>query len=309
MRILLAEDDRFVAHVLRRALQQLGHEVTVATNGRDAWELLRRHHHRVVISDWIMPEMDGIEFCQRIRRDLPPSPYTYVIMLSARDAPEHRIEGLDAGVDEFLVKPFDEDELRARLAVAQRLIAMQDEIERHSRELEHLRREAEYHATHDDLTGVLSRRAWFAHALREPPHAIAVFDLDHFKRVNDEHGHPTGDHVLKAVTALIVDALGNQGVLGRVGGEEFAAYFGVPPAEAARVTREAVRRVSRTGTVLPTGASLRVTVSAGLTACTPPAGWSPEALEQAYERADQALYMAKRAGRNRLVTADGVAAA
>lgn len=309
MRILLAEDDRFVAHVLRRALQNMGHEVTIVANGEEAWERLQRREYRVVISDWVMPRMDGIELCKRIRRDLPANPYTYVIMLSARNARAHRLEGLSAGVDEFLTKPVDEEELHARLGTAQRLIAMQDELHRHALELDRLRREAEYHATHDDLTGVLNRRAWFAQALRGRPGALSVLDLDHFKRVNDQHGHPVGDHVLKDVIRRISQGFGDDAVLGRVGGEEFAAYFRVPLAAATRIADEAVRKIAAAPVVLPSGGRLAVTISAGIAGIPPGEEWSPAMLDIAYERADQALYRAKRGGRNQLVSASEPVAA
>ncbi|GAB4330771.1 MAG: diguanylate cyclase [Dehalococcoidia bacterium] len=309
MRILLAEDDRFVAHVLSRALQQMGHEVTGVANGREAWELLQRRHYRVVMSDWVMPELDGIELCKRIRRDLPANPYTYVIMLTARNAREHRIEGLNAGVDEFLTKPVDEEELHARLGTAQRLIAMQDEIHRHALELDRLRREAEYHATHDDLTGVLNRRAWFVRALRERPDAIATIDLDHFKRVNDQYGHPAGDHVLKEVVWRIEHCLGDDGVLGRLGGEEFAIAFHVPLLVATRIAQDVVRAIAAAPIVLPGGGHLTVTISAGIAGIPPGEEWSRAALDLAYERADQALYRAKRSGRNQLASAFEPAAA
>lgn len=159
---------------------------------------------------------------------------------------------------------------------------------------------AEYLARHDSLTGVLARRAWFEEAVRLPPAALAVFDIDRFKAVNDQFGHPGGDTVLRSVAERLSAAVSGEGVLGRIGGEEFAIAFYVPLAAAEQACQRAVELVGATPSALVDGTIVRVTVSAGLAPCG--RGMSPsETIDQAYAMADAALYEAKTTGRRRLV--------
>lgn len=165
------------------------------------------------------------------------------------------------------------------------------------------RRRAEYLASHDALTGVLSRRAWFELAESRRPSAIAIFDVDSFKAINDTCGHPGGDVALRAVAERIVEAIGETGTVGRLGGEEFAVLFLGPLAEAEAAALRAVERVAAEPVTLPGGASVSVTVSAGLSPCRRQTDSPAVTVSRAYDLADRALYSAKAGGRHRLVVA------
>src|SRR3954467_2750735 len=140
MRVLIVEDDPMSALVLRRTLEAMGHETVAAADGLEAWELVQRHDIRLVISDWMMPRMDGLELCRRIRA-LDRHSYTYVIVVTAKRQRKDRVEALQAGADDLLSKPFDQGELLARAQVAQRILTMQEELQNRSLELELVRDE------------------------------------------------------------------------------------------------------------------------------------------------------------------------
>lgn len=176
-----------------------------------------------------------------------------------------------------------------------------------ARAAEASRRRAEFLASHDGLTGVLSRRAWFELAESRRATAVAIFDIDFFKAINDTHGHPIGDVVLKAVADRIVQAIGEAGTVGRIGGEEFAVLFEGPREEAEEVAAGAVASVAADPMPLPGGKFLGVTVSAGLAPCRRQSDTPAAAISRAYDLADKALYSAKETGRRRLVIS-GVAA-
>jgi diguanylate cyclase (GGDEF)-like protein/PAS domain S-box-containing protein len=189
------------------------------------------------------------------------------------------------------------------------LEARMRDLEEQARALDELRAQAEYAATHDALTGVWSRRAWFDAAAEIRPKALALFDIDHFKRINDTYGHPAGDAVIVEVCRRLEQALGSDTVLGRLGGEEFGALFQCDPAEAERRAEAAVAHVAAEPVRVDRRTAIPVSVSAGLSAWRAAAGSREASLARTYEAADKALYRAKRAGRNRLVVAQGRAAA
>lgn len=315
MRILIAEDDRVSALLLQRTLERMGHAVTVSTDGRDAWKAYQEDPFSLVISDWMMPGMDGLALCRCIRESGADS-YTYVILLTARTQREDHLEALDAGVDDFLTKPLNQGDLAARMKTAQRILAWEHQLQdvneslmrnamvlaAQAAEIDRMREEAEYLATHDMLTGVLNRRAWFNAATSTKPTAVAVFDVDFFKGVNDAHGHPAGDDVLAAVAGRLSRALAEQAILGRIGGEEFAALFQVPFPEAETACAAALDAVGAAPIPLPNNQSITITVSAGLSSWLGRGHASrEESLAHTYEAADRLLYTAKRSGRGCLV--------
>ncbi len=181
------------------------------------------------------------------------------------------------------------------------LQAAKEGAEALARQAEESRLRAEYLASHDALTGVLSRRAWFEIASMNRPTALAVFDIDRFKAINDAHGHPAGDAVLKEVAERLAAAAGDQAIVGRLGGEEFGLLFEGSLAEAREVCERAVAAVGETHCTLPNGSTYRVTVSAGLAPSRRMSDTPEEGVARAYEQADSALYEAKEAGRHRLV--------
>ena len=322
MKALVVDDDSVSALVLRKTLEHLGHEAVVASDGWEAAQLYDQQSFPVIISDWMMPRMDGLDLCRHIRASVTDS-YTYVILLTAKTQRNDRLEALQAGVDDFLTKPLDRAELAARITVAARivswdrqlremntsLLASKEAMVAQAHELDRMRCEAEYLATHDGLTGLLSRRAWFELSLTGRPLALAMFDIDNFKVINDKFGHPAGDEVLREVARRLKESVEPGGHLGRLGGEEFGAVFDVSLAEARNLCTRAVEEVgsmpilqgamaSRRGGTLNT---VSVTVSAGLTPWLPGTLTREDSVARTYEAADQALYEAKRAGRHRLV--------
>ncbi len=315
MRVLIAEDDSVSALLLQRTLERMGHDTTVSTDGLEAWNAYQEGPFSLVITDWMMPSVDGLELCRRIRQSGADS-YTYVILLTARTQREDHLEALEAGVDDFLTKPLNQGDLAARMKTAQRILTWEHQLQdvnesllrntmvlaAQAAEIDRMREEAEFLATHDMLTGVLNRRAWFSAATSTKPTAIAVFDVDNFKSVNDEHGHPAGDDVLASVAERLGQAMAGQATLGRIGGEEFAALFQVAFPGAKSACAAALAAVRATPIALPEGGSITITVSAGLSPWLGKGNLSREAsLARTYETADKLLYAAKRSGRGRLI--------
>ncbi len=304
MRVLIAEDGRFARKVLATAVAELGHEAVATVDGAAAWEAIQAEHFDVLVTDWEMPGLTGIELCERVRSAGFDS-YVYVIVLTAHSARDDRFVALSAGVDDLLTKPFDPAELAARLDVAGRILqwasqlqAVNDMLMDNARllaeknsEIERMREEAEFMANHDSLTGVLNRRAWMARVAgpRQPFTTIAMVDIDHFKRVNDTYGHPAGDAVLRAVALRLA---GGPGMGARFGGEEFAIAFRCSYDEARAWCEQVLDEIA--GAVVETESGpIQVTVSIGLAPIETD-------VEEAIRGADDALYGAKHAGRNRL---------
>ena len=294
MKILIAEDNPTSAMFLRRTLERLGHEVTVTADGAAAWEAVQASPVTLLISDWVMPRMDGLELCRKIRAR-ESGEYTYVVLLTSKDLRGDRLEGLRAGADDFLTKPPDAEELAVRLEVAGRIIAVHEALARQNARLAEL-------AAVDELTGAKNRRRFredlemfFAVSARHGTLlSLVMLDVDHFKQYNDAFGHPAGDDVLRAVSLALREATRDQDVVARYGGEEFVVLLPSTSADDAMVVAERLReRIER----LPW--TLRgVTASLGV-ATTGPGIPDSSAL---VESADQALYLSKRSGRNRVTS-------
>lgn len=310
MRVLVADDDPISLRLLVHALEVLGYDVTPTGTGEEAWTTFEAAPVPVVVSDWMMPDLDGLDLCRRIRAGSTVG-YTYVILLSSQNERADRLHALEAGVDDFLSKPLDRAELAARLVIARRinywessLRAVNNELlltsqllAAQAEELERMRAEAERLATYDSMTNVYSRRAWFDRAASDIQ-AVAIVDVDHFKAINDVHGHPVGDIVLASVADRLRQAVEPHGILGRVGGEEFGIAFHCSIALAAELCERAIALFARPIDCPGVGA-VPVTVSIGL--CPRPAVAQPgPVLSHMYAMADEALYRAKAQGRNRL---------
>jgi diguanylate cyclase (GGDEF)-like protein len=293
--ILVVEDHPPTARALALLLGTLGHRVVTAVDGAEALSLLQRHRVQLVLSDWMMPAMDGLELCRRIRgrQDVP---YTYVILATGRGGREDRLRGLAAGADDFLAKPLEARELAARLEVARRLLAAQEGLERKNAALEAL-------AATDPLTG-LSNRGRFDEALgshvslavrRALPLSLVLLDVDRFKAYNDAFGHPAGDAALRGIGRVLRAAARAQEVVARYGGEEFAVLLPATDARDARAFAERLR-AAIAGADWP---HAPVTASLGVATLAPATMGASDLVE----RADRAPYRSKRGGRDR-VTAD-----
>jgi two-component system cell cycle response regulator len=293
MKILIAEDDPVSRRVLEANLVEWGYDVMITSDGSEAWELLQKPDApNLVISDWMMPNMDGLELCSRIRQ-MERSGYIYFIILTAKGGKEDVIEGLEAGADDFLVKPFDRQELKYRAKIGERIINLEMQI----LEL----------ANTDALTGMLNRRAFMERmeqeiqrSLREGvPLSLILTDIDYFKRVNDRYGHQIGDLVLRRFTERLSESSRPYDFVGRYGGEEFVVCLpGADISQTGSVAERMRRRVEEMRITLPDSSqSIQITGSFGVASLR--AG-SEETVDLITGRADDSMYRAKREGRNRV---------
>jgi two-component system chemotaxis response regulator CheY len=290
MKILIAEDDATTRLIFGATLRKMGHTVTAVEDGQKAWKAWQQEEYSLIISDWIMPDIDGLELCKRIRAQ-PSLQYTYIILLTSMDGKGSYLEGMDAGADDFITKPFDEEQLAARLRVAERIIALHEKLR--------------IQATHDHLTGMWNRAAIMDYLLGEMARArregtnigAIIADLDHFKRINDTYGHPAGDAVLQEAARRMQLALRPYDRLGRYGGEEFLIIASGCDLSQTMALAERIRSFMSAGPVKSHSEEIPVTVSLGVAVGSDQVDKDAAALIAA---ADEALYRAKKAGRNRV---------
>jgi diguanylate cyclase (GGDEF)-like protein len=299
MRILVAEDDNVSRRILEVQLGKWGHEVTLASDGPEAWAVLDADAPpRLAILDWMMPGMDGIEVLRRLRAT-KGRPYTYVIMLTARHQTDDIVGALDAGADDYIVKPFEIGELRARIRVGHRTIELQTALERANEKLA-------FSAEHDGLTSLLNRTAVLERLSTELSRsarlqsslAILLVDIDHFKRVNDTYGHVAGDQVLVEVAARLRSVCRDYDMVARYGGEEFMVIAPSIPYDGMLNMAERLRAAVERDPVAADGNEVAITASIGAILVAQAPGAVPDLL---VKEADALLYRAKDAGRNRAV--------
>jgi two-component system cell cycle response regulator len=294
VKILIADDDPISRRMVQVCLDKAGYEAVVAGDGLEALsELEKRDSPRLAVLDWMMPHLDGLKVCEAVRKRSSDA-YVYIILLTANEKSEQIVRGLEAGADDYLTKPFDVEELKARIRAGRRILDLQDQ-------LVSARDNLRVQATHDALTGIWNRGAIvellqseLARSKRSGTRlAIIMADLDHFKKINDTYGHAAGDAVLCEATRRMTQNLRVYDAIGRYGGEEFLIVApGCGKAEAMQVAdrlREALceRPINLGSQFEP------VTASLGVAAAEPGMG-----MESLLSLADKALYAAKRSGRN-----------
>jgi two-component system cell cycle response regulator len=298
MRVLIVDDDPVTHRLLQATLQGWQYETISAYTAREAEDVLVSGRARLAVCDWVLPDMTGPELCRRVRR-AQGGRFAYFIILSARGRKEDVVEGLRAGADDYVVKPFDQQELEVRVRAGQRIIELQQELLDAQHRLQQM-------AAHDGLTGLWNHQAilealdreFARHVRQSTPLSVIMADLDHFKQVNDTWGHPAGDAVLAAAARTILNCVRPYDSVGRYGGEEFLILLpGCSGDLAEEVARRALEAVGNSPVQTGAGA-IAVTISAG-TASTADL---PEANAQLLvRRADEALYKAKLAGRGCVV--------
>jgi diguanylate cyclase (GGDEF)-like protein len=297
-RILIAEDDPVSRRVLQALLTKWGYDVVVATDGLEALRMLEsREAPRIAVLDWMMPGMEGVQVCQRLREDTSRA-YVYLLLLTARSQRDDLVRGLESGADDYLTKPFDAQELRARLHVGKRILELQDNLIA-------AREKLLFQATHDALTGISNRGVSLDALRRERSRqtrdsgtfAVVLLDIDHFKYVNDTHGHPAGDVVLTEAAQRIKSCIRPYDTLGRYGGEEFLIVLPAADALGAMCVAERIRDAVGAAPMATNAGEITITVSLGVAVSLGTNSFDAETLLQL---ADAALYRAKALGRNRV---------
>ena len=295
--VLVAEDSAIYQHMIGSHLREWGFEFVCAKDGKAAWKILMKSDApRLALLDWVLPEIDGVDLCRRLRTRPADEPYTYTILLTAKTRKDEMLEAMDAGADDFLAKPFDPHELKARLLVGKRIIELQQKLVSANNALQ-------FAACHDFLTGAWNRAEILAFLHRElararrdsSPVGVVLLDVDHFKKVNDQFGHETGDWVLKEIVTRLAASLREYDGIGRYGGEEFLLV--VPGCNLATLVRRAdqIRNLISSSPISTPQGPTSVTVSMGATVAV-----SSVDSESLLRSVDAALYRAKRNGRDRV---------
>jgi two-component system cell cycle response regulator len=307
VKILLADDDPVSRRLMERMLQRGGYEVITVENGREAArELTAAGGPRLALIDWMMPELDGPAVCREVRSRIDGA-YVYILLLTSKQSSEDIVKGLQAEADDYLTKPCHPAELKARLHTGRRILQLEDK-------LVEAREDMRFKATHDALTSLWDRgailallRSELSRSKREHSSvSVLLCDIDHFKQVNDVHGHQVGDEVLEEVSTRLLDAVRPYDAVGRYGGEEFLIVLNGCSAEDLEVRAEQARKAICGRVFSTSDGSILVSMSIG--AITIQDWDKTDAIEPFLKEADEALYRAKAAGRNRVICANTLVA-
>jgi len=301
-KILLVEDDKLQAKTTKEYLEKAGYEIIWVENGISAIKSAKTGSFDLIVLDLVLPDIGGNEVCRWLKntkdtQDIP------IIILSAKGSTKEKVVGLEAGADDYLQKPYDPSELKARIYASLRTKVLQDELRKKNRQLEEVLSQMETLAMTDQLTGLFNRRAFlsvlekeFSRTMRyNHPTSCLMLDIDHFKRINDEYGHNAGDQVLIEISKIMANCLRKSDTVARWGGEEFIIILPETP------KKNALQIASRILTSVSTAKTFplprQITISIGL------AGMPDSAIdtsEKLIAAADRALYEAKNRGRNRV---------
>ncbi len=297
MKILIAEDDLISRRILEAVLTKWGYDSIVAVDGDAAWEIMKKADAPgMAVLDWEMPGKSGLDVCKQIRKkDISNSPY--LIILTAKNDKADIVEGLEAGANDFVTKPYDNNELQARIRVGQRMVELQSALIKTKNALAH-------EASHDPLTGILNRRAILDTLNKELVRAkrnnlklsIGLCDIDFFKQVNDNHGHQVGDDVLCSFVKGVQNILRPYDFIGRYGGEEFLLVVPESSSSAIEGIYERVRASIADHKIITRSGKIGITVSIGVARLK-----EEQTTEDIIAAADIALYKAKDNGRNQVV--------
>lgn len=304
MKVLVADDDAVFRRMAEALLGKWGYEVITCADGTEAWRLLQGPDSpKLAVLDWVMPGMDGTQICREVRAQTG-KPYTYILVLTAAKVEkENLIEGINAGADDYLLKPYDAGELKARLHAGRRIVELQDQLIA-------ARESLRIQATHDTLTGIWNRGGIIDILHKEverarrssTPLSVVMADLDHFKQINDTRGHAVGDAVLRVTARRLSPCLRPYDSLGRYGGEEFLVVLpGCGEADAA-ATAERLRSSLGSSPVETSAGPVTATLSLGVAAT--PGGDAGAGADELLRASDDALYRAKNSGRNRVAMAE-----
>jgi len=298
MKVLIADDSATSRAMLRAALLKWGYEVVMAENGAEAWDILAKPDAPpMAILDWVMPHLTGPEVCSKVR-ETRREPYTYILLLTSKNSKDETVEGLEAGADDYIVKPFNQQELSVRLRAGKRIIELQ-------LSLMQAREELREKASKDLLTMLPNRAAIMATLHNEIARChrdrrtvgVALLDIDHFKKVNDTYGHFAGDAVLRETAARLKSSIRAYDQVGRYGGEEFLVVLPNCDMEQARNQADRMRqRLQEEKILADVGTEIQVTASFGVT-ISDLTDRNPDIFVRV---ADEALYKAKANGRNRV---------
>ncbi len=296
MKVLIADDELMSRKLLQKTLERAGYEVTAVENGRLAAEqLCLANGPRLALLDWVMPELDGPGVCREVRKRKQQS-YVYMVLLTSKESKEDVVAGLESGADDYLTKPFDPEELKARLRTGLRILDLEDR-------LIEAREEMRFQATHDGLTALWNRGMIvdllgreLARSIRENfSTVILMCDLDHFKSVNDTYGHLVGDDVLKETAKRLLASVRSYDFVGRYGGEEFLVVLNNCNPAYAFARADEIRKAIAQKPVTSSCGPVPITMSLGLLLNQE---WGRRPVEELLHEADAALYVAKAAGRN-----------
>lgn len=299
MKILIAEDDPTSRMILEAVVSEWGYEPTAVEDGAQALTVLKAEEPpRLLLLDWEMPKLNGLALCKLIREEDTSNP-PYIILLTGRSDTEDIVTGLKFGANDYISKPFENAELQARLQVGKRMLDLQDELNRAKEAMA-------FQANYDELTGLMNRRAVMKSMANElerskrnfQPLYICMCDIDHFKKINDTHGHLAGDAVLKEIAERFNTSLRPYDICGRYGGEEFLIILNSKE-DHVQDLFERVRQAIADNPFTYEQTVLNVTISCGVTLYSPPT--DERNSTQLLTDADTALYEAKNDGRNRIV--------